>query len=209
MTNGKVFIERRKGNGVVLEPLDKSVAECLSHPSYQGVFYARRRGNSASIGLETERAYDSPGWIHFATNHGLSYVYTGTTQMVDTDAGLFGYRILHLTDGPIYFTVERGKTNLIAAYLKIMDGGNYFRFDGTFDGVLADMKNKGFRLETPKSGTKSFLEFADMVDAQRKGRITDKLVEDLNKELFMLHGDHDRDVTMADIAKQFCDTYLF
>lgn len=217
MNNSKVFIERSVENGhyCILEPVEKSIAECLANPAYQGVFYMRRLKQKEPIlksGEKAERAFNSPAFTHFATNHGLSYVYTGTTQMinVNSQSNHYGYRIIHLTDGPSYFVVKE-HTNLIVAYSKIMGDGHYYRFDGTFKDVLQDMKAKGLRrVVRPEIGTLKLFDFEETLNHQRSRKITKEFIDELNRELYVLNG-HNYDMlgSPEELREMFRGTHLF
>lgn len=183
----KVSIEKHRD---VLEPIGKSIAECLASPVYQGAYFIKQPSSSEAR--------------HFATNYGFVYASChGTTELYLPKEMLKcgrGYRIIQFTDGPSYFEIP--VVNLVQAGAKTLDNGYRYMFEGTLEDMLASMKEAGFQEEDvpfpsyynlENLSTKDRLlipekikEIRGRLGNQIKSKITQEFLECLNRELYEL-----------------------
>ena len=139
-------------------PTGRSIVDCLSDPLMQGRYID---SNSA----------------HFATNFGLSS-YTGIAHIVDSNLSPnpenLGWRLPALTDQKVVFHMPR--TLLLPYVLKLMDGGKYYRFEGTFEDCIAELKAGNYEFVEPPSDTLEFLRWLrvkeEELGQERIGNVT-------------------------------------
>ena len=174
-----------------IEKLDQSLTDCLSDPAKQGFFYLpitefQYSNISDIIGLPGIRKFE-----HFATNQGISMGGYFSSRVLKP-YGKNAYTILQLSND-MAFDHQKLGANINGSFLsmnilKIMDQGNYYLFDGSFEDAekaILDKYEFQDRIDEDSFSKSNFLfRMKHEAKKQRRENLTAETLERISQELF-------------------------